>query len=216
MSARLDDVRNNRVDFEAEQSNGPSSPLTPDVVPAWCSDTDVNCAAYGDSICSTSEVSICAAYCGCPMVTNTDFDASAGASTGGGTSTGGDTAPTPLPGKSNSTATAIAVVAAIVVLAIVGAVAYVKMNQGGAGDEPEGIVAFDNPAYASADAADGGVGYHEPTALQSSAGYMDVAPQGTNQQSASGYMDVTASAAASGGAADAGFGGYGESSDEEV
>ena len=55
-----------------------------------------------------------------------------------------------LPPK-DSTTTVIAVVVVILLLVIVGAAVYVKTSSGGgSGANEEGVVAFDNPAYAPA------------------------------------------------------------------
>lgn len=210
VSARLEAVRSNQVDMEAEAEAArlSQSSLTPDDVPSWCNDDDDNCAAYGVTICSTSEVSICAAYCGCPVATNTDFDASESKSGDNGAA---------LPPK-DSTTTVIAVVVVILLLVIVGAAVYVKTSSGGgSGANEEGVVAFDNPAYATGNGDGGGGGYVEPqgsSAPNQETGYMDVGPLGTAQSQSSGYMDVNPHGAAA--AAGGGFDQTYASSDEEV
>lgn len=192
----------------------PTSPLTPDEVPSWCKDKDVNCGAYGTAICETSEVSICAAYCGCPSETTTDREGGAADTTGGSSDTAaskGDGSGAGAGAGSNATTTVIVVVVVILLLVIVGAVAYVKLAPRGGGDSTEeGIVAFDNPAYSSSNviAEQQEPAYAAPYVphntsgggASSSAGYMDVGGGQQQQQAASsGYMDVSGSDTAGGG-----------------
>lgn len=90
----------------------------------------------------------------------------------------------------------VGVAVMLVVLVVLGALWYVRVNTAGADRNP----AFGNPAYDSTAGA-WGVGDHQSTGYADvpashgapavSAGYMDVSP-GTQQ--AVGYMDVSASA----------------------
>lgn len=139
VGTRLEAVRFGNVNLATETFR--PSGLEPLLVPSWCKDIDVSCGYYGVRICSTSEASSCAEYCGCSEVTNTDASAS--------NAFGSQDDPNAEGESSISTTTLVIIVAAIFVATVVGgAILFVKRNGNGAGgDGHVGIVAFENPMY---------------------------------------------------------------------
>lgn len=79
---------------------------------------------------------------------------------------------------SSTTLIVVAIAAVILILVVVGALVYVKKNGGGARSGNAGTASFENPMYDSA--------------MQHSAGYMDVPGQHQQGGGSSGYMDVPA------------------------